>query len=655
MLRVSSKNTIMKNILKFIPLLFICFYSNAQTVKLNKGNKQFEKMAYIDASKTYERVAEKGYKSVDLFQKLGNSYYFNAKLKEANKWYAALFALNEKLEPEYYYRYSQTLKAVEDYVNANKYLDLFQKMSTNDSRASLYANQKDYKNIIDKNSGRYEVKKTDINSDKSDYGSAYFGDKLIFATSREVSGIVKARSKWTKESFTNLYVADRADDGTLSNPEKFSKSVNSKFHEDTPVFTKDLKTVYFTRNNFIDGKKGKDDKGTTNLKLYRATLINEKWENIKELPFNSDQYSVAHPALSPNEKTLYFASNMSGTKGQSDIFKVEITGDNTYTTPVNLTGNLNTEGRETFPFITSDNELYFASDGHQGLGGLDIFVTKLSENGEPGMILNIGSPVNGPIDDFAFLIDKSSKNGYFSSNREGGKGLDDIYFFKEITPLELDCKQILEGIITNTDTNEISANTKVTLYDENFKKLQEGISDANGNYSFPVECNKKYYVRAENDEYETKEMPILIPLNSGKTNLPIVTNKKIKEIKIGSDLAKIFDIKLIYFDLDKSNIRKDAALELEKILDVMQQNPTMTLDIRSHTDSRQTAVYNEKLSDRRAKSTMAWLVKNGVSQNRLTAKGFGESQLVNKCADGVECSEEEHQENRRSEFVVLSM
>ena len=645
----------MKNTLQIIFLLIISLSLSAQTTTLKNGAKQYNNLAYVDAIKTYEKLAIDGYKSVDLFQKLGNSYYFNAKLKEANKWYNQLFDLKEKVEPEYYYRYSQTLKANEEYEKANSYLDQFYKMSQNDLRGNLYNNQKNYQEVIAKNSGRFEIKNTSINSKLSDYGSAIFGDKLIFSTSRDSIGFTKVLSKWTSHSFTNLYAAKINEDGSLGKPEKFSKAMNTKFHEATPIFTKDLKTVYFTRNNYNEGKVGKDDKQIILLKLYKATLVNDKWDNIIELPFNSDLYSVAHPALSPDEKTLYFASNMPGTKGESDIFKVAINVDGSFGTPVNLLGQINTEGRETFPYITKENELFFASDGHQGLGGLDIFVTKLNQQGEPRDIINIGSPVNGPVDDFAFIIDNRTQLGFFSSNRKEGLGFDDIYSFKENKKLILECEQILKGIVTNFETNQILDNAKITLFDENFIKLQETICDTNGFYTFNVECGKKYYVRAEKEEFETKESAIIVPKTSGKTNLPLAVSKKVKEIKVGTDLSKTFDIKIIYFDLDKSIIRSDAAVDIAKIIQVMKDYPAMKVDVRSHTDSRQTFKYNESLSNRRVKATIAWMIKNGIDKDRISGRGYGEIQLINNCADGVECSEMEHQLNRRSEFIIVKM
>jgi outer membrane protein OmpA-like peptidoglycan-associated protein len=443
------------------------------------------------------------------------------------------------------------------------------------------------------------------------------------------------------------------EDGSFAKPEKFVSLINSKFHEATPVFTKDGKTIYFTRNNFNKGKKGKDSDRITLLKIYKASLVNNRWVNTSELPINSDNYSTAHPTLSPDEKTMYFASDMPGTHGQSDLWKVKINEDGSFGVPENLGPQINTEGKETFPFLSNENELYFASDGHPGLGGLDIFVSKMNSSGSFDDPVNIGAPANSPQDDFAYIIDSKTRKGFLTSNRDGGNGYDDIYKFLETR--KLICEQIVSGIITDIATNEILADTKVTLFDNKFNKIKESQTDDKGFYSFDLECGKSYFVRAEKELYDTKELRITIPTISGKTDLPIQLEKKIIPIKLNDDLAKTFGIKIIYFDLDKWNIRPDAALELEKILDVMNQNPNMKIDIRSHTDSRQTYKYNLSLSNRRAKSTIAWFVKNGIKSNRLTGKGFGESKLVNRCTNRVKCTEKEHQENRRSEFIVSAL
>jgi outer membrane protein OmpA-like peptidoglycan-associated protein len=344
---------------------------------------------------------------------------------------------------------------------------------------------------------------------------------------------------------------------------------------------------------------------------------------------------------------------MPGTLGQSDLFRVQINGEGKYGKPENLGPEINTEGRETFPFISTDNELYFASDGRPGLGGLDIYVAKIDANGGFYGMQNVGEPINSNQDDFAFFINSKNRNGFFTSNREGGKGYDDIYRFVENK--KLICEQMLSGIVTDLDSGKILVGAKMSLFDQNFKSLQVTQTDEKGYYSFPVLCGKSYYVRTEKEEYQTKEGSVKTKIYSGTKDFPVVLEKRIKPIAVGTDLAKTLDIPIIYFDLDKSFIRKDATFELAKIVVVMQEFPEMKIEVRSHTDSRQTAKYNEKLSDKRAKATVAWLIKNGIDSVRIIGKGYGESQLVNHCTDGVKCTEEEHQANRRSEFIIVSI
>jgi len=646
---------IMKNYIFCLTFIIVfSFDSYSQQSKTAAGDKKYDSYAYIDAIKTYERVADKGYKSEDLFKKLGNSYYFNSDFDGAAKWYGELFAINTNVEPEYYYRYTQSLKSTGQTDKANKLLAEFNTRFKDDNRGKLYKEDVNYLEQIKANSGRYKIEDAGINSKYSDYGSFLYDNKIYFASARDTGNFSQRKHKWTNEYFTNLYFAnvDPAT-GTSAKVEKFRTSINTKFHESSPVFTKDGKTVYFTRNNYINGKKGKDENKITLIKIYKATLDNKgKWTNITALSFNSNNYSTGHPALSPDEKTLYFASDMPGTLGQSDIFKVSISSTGEYGTPENLGNTINTEGKETFPYVTSENEIYFASDGHPGLGGLDVFVGKIEDNGTISSIQNVGADVNSPKDDFAYSIDPVSRRGYFSSNKDGGEGSDDIYKFLETRKLQ--CVQELEGIITDAQTGETLPGTKVTLYEGTTIKSTI-ISDPAGGYHFAVQCGKTYNVRAEKQDYATKEVSVTIGKLTGKTSLPIALDKSICKVTIGDDLGKCFKIKMIYFDLDKSDIRPEAALDLEKILDVLNNNPTMKLDIRSHTDSRATQLYNKALSDRRAKSTIQWLIKNGVAKNRLTGKGYGETQLVNQCADGVPCTEEEHQMNRRSEFIITGL
>lgn len=636
-----------------------CFFSGmAQKALLQKAEKQYDNYAFADAISIYEKLAAKGYKDEKMFQRLGNAYYFNAELTKAVVSYDELFFLNPKQEPEYLYRYSQSLKAVGDYAKADKMLDEFNKKVNTDTRGMLFENNRNYLEQIKLNSGRFEIVNTNINTEQSDFGSAVLNNNLIFGSARKIRKKEGKTFLWTNRAFTNLYTAAIQPDGTLSTPVLLNTNVNSKFNESTPVFTKDGKTMYFTRNNFLDGKRGKDDKNITLLKLYKASFLNGKWDNITELPFNSDAYSTAHPALSLDEKKLFFASDMPGSLGQSDLYSVTINNDGTFGKPENLGSNINTEGRETFPFISGDNELYFATDGRPGLGGLDIFVSKILDNGAFDKVQNIGEPVNTKFDDFAFIIDSNTRNGYFSSNKKGGMGYDDIYKFTETRKLV--CERTLKGTISDSNSNTVIENVKVVLLDEKLQILEEVLTGKDGSYSFKVNCSKAYTVRVIGAGYPIKENRITISYAvDNKLDFTLEKEKavikEVKPIEIGTDLAKTLNISMIYFDLGKWNITDKAAIELEKIFAVMQEYPKMKIDIRSHTDSRSSVKSNLVLSDKRAKSIMSWLVKKGISANRLKGKGYGESRLLNRCKDGVKCSEEEHLLNRRSEFLILSM
>lgn len=650
----------MKNItvlyLTILNLFSLCIY--AQKGNVSRADKKYDNYAYIDAIKTYERIAQKGYQSPDMYQKLGNSYFFNSELDKAAKWYDQLFALTTNVDPVYYYRYAYCLRSIGQNDKANEMLKLYNEKADNSTKGQEYIKDVNYLDKIKANSGRYKIKDAGINTKYSDYGSSFYNEnKLVFTSSRDTGSLGQRKHTWTDQYFTNLYEANLSGDSlTPEKPIKFSKNVKSKFHEASAIFTKDGKTMYFARNNYLDGKKGKNDDKVTLIKIYKADLVNDNWTNITELPFNSNNYSTAHPALSPDEKTLYFVSDMPTTVGESDIYKVSINSDGSYGATENLGKTINTTGKETFPFISDENEIYFSSDTHSGLGGLDIFVSKINPDGTFGEVQNVGTDVNSPRDDFAYLINTKNRIGFFSSNREGGKGYDDIYQFLETKRLVPKCKPELNGTITELASAQTIPGAKVTLYDDMHKPISSIVSDEVGFYSFSnLEEQKTYSVRAEKEDYTTTEKTIQIPVDDCKTELNLAFEKAICKVAIGDDLGKCFGIKWIYFDLDKSNIRTEAALDLAKILDVMSQYPNMKIDIRSHTDSRASFKYNEGLSERRAKSTKEWLITNGINSNRLTSRGYGETQLYNNCSDGMKCTEAEHQQNRRSEFIITAL
>lgn len=625
--------------------------------ELEKANEMYKNFSYVDAIKIYERIAQKGFVNQEMLQSLGNAYYYNAEYKKALPWYEQLFQEGKyKVKPEYYYRYAQTLKSVGDYTQADKMMAKFVELTNaNDTRAALFEENKDYQTVIKNNSGRFQLNNASVNTENSEYGTAFYGDKIVFAGATDARKAKRGVSQWTGESFYDLYEAEHFDQ-KLGSRKPFSSSINTQFNESTPVFTKDGNTMYFTRNNYVNRKLGSDIENTILLKILRATKDkNGNWGNIVEVPFNSDQYNVAHPALSPDEKYLYFASDMPGSFGNSDIFRVEILGDNQYGTPENLGNIINTAGRESFPYISKDNVLYYSSDGIPGLGGLDIFAVKFNADGSTSKPINIGMPGNSADDDFCFVFNSDSKIGFLTSNRPGGKGKDDIYSFHEDKPLLFSCQKNIKGIVKDAKTKAIIANAKVILSDKVMKEVGKDQSKTDGTFTFEkVNCNDShYYLRGEKEKYETAEVNVTV----GKDEVvyEILLNPREVAIKKGMDLAKVFEIKEIKFDYNKADIRPDAAVELTKIVEVMREYPKMKIDIRSHTDSRGADSYNLKLSDRRAKATLEWIVKQGIDRKRLKAKGYGETRLVNGCSNGVPCTEEEHQENRRSEFIVVAM
>ena len=626
--------------------------------ELQKANEMYKNFAYVDAIKIYEKIAKQGYVNQEMLESLGNSYYYKAEYKNALQWYEQLFEEGKyNVKPEYYYRYAQALKSVGRYDESDKMMNKFAELTGNaDTRAVLFEENKDYQEVIQGNSGRLELHPVSINTEFSEYGTALYGDKVVFTAANSGKTSKGGVSQWTGESYYDLYMADR-DKQNLSNKKFFSTTVNTPFNESTAVFTKDGNTMYFTRNNYVNHKLGTDFENTILLKILRATKdSNGEWGNVVELPFNSDDYNVAHPALSPDEKFLYFASDMKGSLGESDIYRVEILGDNQYGTPENLGDIINTPGRESFPFVSKNNVLYYSSDGIPGLGGLDIFAVKFYENGTVSKPINIGRPGNSADDDFCFVMDSETKIGFLSSNRPGGKGRDDIYSFYEEKPLVFDCEKMIKGVLKDSEKNDVIADGVIVLSDKTMKEVARQKTKADGSFAFEkVDCKDLYYyLRAEIGDYVTTEVKVDLSVE-GDVFYEFMIKPREIAIDKDVDLAKVLNIKEIYFDFDKSDIRPDAAVELAKIVEVMRENPKMKIDIRSHTDSRASDEYNLRLSERRAKATLEWMVKQGIERKRLTAKGYGETQLVNGCSNGVPCTDEEHQANRRSEFIIVSM
>tara|TARA_R110002051_G_scaffold70772_1_gene127536 strand:- start:95793 stop:97745 length:1953 start_codon:yes stop_codon:yes gene_type:complete len=648
-------NTI-TNYIKYLLVFTISFgcLLNAQDKKAKNAREDFKNYAYAEAIESYENLVKEGYTSEEIYKNLGDAYYQKADYNAAAHWYEQLFALpNSTIDSEYYYKYAQTLKSNGNYTASDMWMQKYSDANRTDIRATKFTQNKNYLEKIKANSSRYDIDNLSINSKAADFAPSFFGEQLIFSTARDTGRIVRSLHKWNNKPFTNLYSATPDASGTFATAEKLSKKLNKRTHESSTVFTKDGTTVYFTRNNSKNGRFARDKTGLSRLKIYRAYLKNNEWEDIVELPFNSDDYSVAHPSLSADEKKLYFASDMPGTYGQSDIFVVDINEDGSFGVPKNLGNVINTESRETFPFVTNENVLYFASDGHPGLGGLDIFATKIDDL-KALYIVNVGEPVNSLQDDFSFIIDEASRKGFFTSSRDGGIGSDDIYSFTENEKIVLRCNPKVEGTVKDNETGEPIVGAKITMHNSKGEAIANTVSEKDGLFYMQSSCvDGDFILKASTPEYENGENKLVI-LNSKDVNGIEIKLSKIEDRPdIGTDLITYLNLAPIHFDLDKAIIRPDAISTLTSVIEFINKYPDINVEVRSHTDASAADMYNKNLSEKRAKSTIAYLIDHGIKVGKVNGLGFGETQLLNDCTSKEKCEDVKHQINRRSEFIVI--
>jgi outer membrane protein OmpA-like peptidoglycan-associated protein len=613
-------------------LILLVFISTLTFAQRKVADKFFKNYAYIKASELYEDAVKKGDDSEHVLTRLGDCYYNNSNSQKAAIWYKKALLKYPKIQSEYIYKYIQTQRSLGNFEEASKWLKKFQEIQVSDSRVK--GHNPDNLEIFAKLSSIddeaiVDVENLSLNTEFSDFGAYIHGSYLYFTSARNIGEINKNESKIEISNILSL---------------NFNERLGKDIHEGTISITNDGKTMYFTRVN--TNKRNKldfDIKGTTHLKIYRATFKENSWGSIVELPFNNEVFSTGNPALSPDNTKLYFVSDKDGGFGQTDIYVVDILKGNTYSKPRNLGNSINTEGREMFPFIAKDSTLYFSSDGYLNLGLLDIFKSNIlkDKNATPE---NLGGPFNSGADDFAFYIDSDVQTGFFSSNREGGKGNDDIYSFASYK-----CKQTVNGIARDLNTNEPLPNVMVELINEAGKIINTLTTSVTGEYDFEIDCKKNYSLRGNKADF--------------KDDVKSFTSTAVNDYVHNVDLFLEYLIKVpceivinpIFFDFDKWNIRADSKYELENIVDVMREHPTMIIKIESHTDSRGSDRYNLKLSDRRSKSTKDYLLSRGIDPNRIeSAIGFGEAQLLNECSNGVKCSKTKHEVNRRSYFKIVN-
>jgi len=628
----------MKNI--YILIISLTLGMNAafaQSSLVKKADKYYDRLQYVKAAETYEKVVAKGTADNHVLLNLADAYYQIFDTKNAEKYYAKLVKSNK--DPEIYFRYAQMLKANGKYKESIPWMKKFAQMKPADHRAiSFREHPNSIIKILEQGKDKFVVNELPkINTEYADFGAVLFGEKLYFVSGRDTGN---RDYGWDEQPFLDIYQADFVG-SEVSNIEKVPGQVNTKYHDGTFCFSPFGDTMYFTRDNYHKRKYKTDTTGVSRLKLFVAELENGKWTNIKELPFNSDNYSVGHPAMSADGRKLYFSSDMPGGLGLSDLYVVDVLADGKYGTPVNLGPNINTEGRESFPFISKNGDLYFSSDGHQGLGGLDVFVCENVE-GRFSRPINLGVPLNSGKDDFSIFIDDDTKEGFISSNRRATRiGDDDIYTIKNVKPI---CEVLISTIVVDAKTKKPMPQASVTLTDRQGNPIKTKLTDKDGHADFLIECNKDVVVEARAEGYENNKQNVSAT-DDEKVSVNIALNPIEKIIKV-----KELVINPIYFDFDKWNIRSDAAFELDKVVEAMKKYPKMNIHIASHTDSRGSYRYNQELSDKRARSTMEYIISKGIDASRLTAEGKGESEPAVQCSP---CTDEEHQLNRRSEFLIV--
>ena len=488
----------------------------------------------------------------------------------------------------------------------------------------------------------YSIKSIAANTKYSDFGATFMGEKLVFSSTRPKRGIARRVWRGNNQPFLDLYIGDLKANGEVDNVKPFSDDVNTKYHDAFVSFTTDLKHVYFTSNDKVNRKiKSKS------VKLFKGTVgANGEWRNIENLPFNSDGHDAGHPFISNDGKRIYFVSDMEGTLGDKDIFYVDIS-KGYYGAPVNLGPTINSPEKEYTPFIDGDL-IYFSSNRPGGKGGFDIYVTKL--DGSLPEPINLGSPINSKGDDISFIINSEKLQGYFSSNRSGGEGDDDIYTFVQKTTITI-CDQSVSGVVRDKLTRLPLKNALVTLKDTNGNKIRTISTLANGEFYFGLDCALNYTVEVvKNGFFGTTSGLETTNANGLKHNLELLIEEKEFITRNGVEMLNVASID---FELNRVDIKETSINTLGKVIRLLKKYPNMVIDFRAHTDSRGPDGLNLSLSQRRAIETITYIINQGVDSERITGKGYGETRLLNDCANGVKCRDAEHRINKRTEFIVV--
>ena len=648
----------MKKLMLCFVLLLISVGGYAQLGKVKYGDRLYKKFNFVKAIEVYEGEHKKRPSDQHVNQQLANCYMLIRQPKKAIPYYKNIVK-KKNISPENYYAYAQALRSIGEYKKSEKWMKKYKASGAVDSRLDQFFENPDFIEMIYNRKKRYEVDNSPLNTEYSDYGAVDHNNKTYFVSARTYGKERKKVYGWNNQPFLDIY---KYIDST-GNIERMVGEVNTQWHEGAVTFTPDGNYAYFTRNNFHDKKIVKDSTGTNNLKIFKAELIDGLWQNPRPLFFSSDKYSIGHPTVSADGKKFFFTSDMPGGYGGTDIYMCDIHDRGGLKKPVNLGPIVNTEGNEMFPFYhDNENKLYFSSDGHLGLGQLDVFVADhdpaevkpipvydsekiiVTDPGVFSNVSNLGTPINSIADDFAYNMDKHGDNGYLSSNREGGQGDDDIYTFSRVREF------MVKGVVSDEITGEPLDNAHILLSNSRGEIIHELHTGPDGYYEKLIERNENFQINADKKKFENKVKAFNSFNQEPYTEM--IVNLALDPLKDMNVLAGL-DVDIIYFDFDKSVIREDAKPELNKIIAVLKKYKEMIIRLESHTDSRGSYEYNIKLSNRRATATYNYLIENGIDPNRITSyKGYGERRLANDCADNNNCNEKKHQANRRTEFVI---
>lgn len=641
----------MKKLL-LIAVMFCCTITFGQEQMLKKADALFEEMAYVDAAKAYEAYLKDAKKpSPATTKRIADTYYFTNNFAKAAEWYERVLKLpGGSTDEAHYRRYILSFKALQRYDEADALIEKKLSAKKNKSDFERFKMQKNQMDSITKFPSKLEVRNiSEINTSLTEFGTTFFGNKIIYSSAKDTTKFGGKTYKYNNQPYLELYVADVDSAGNFSNEKKFAKRDQISYHNSNVAFLPGSDSIVYFSANILKGggRLNKNEIGTNNIGIFKAKLKEGRMRDIEPMPFNNVNYSCAHPAITADGKWMYFTSDMPGGKGEADIYIAEILASGLTGKPKNLGPAINTEGKEMFPYVR-EGVLYFSSDGHYGLGGLDVFQAKIDDKGNFGEPQNLGKPVNSNRDDFAYIISEDKSSGYFSSNRAGGKGDDDIYHFKK------ECEQAIAGIITNKTTQKPISGVTVSALKDSIT-IAKVLTTVDGKYIFTqLPCNTQITIRTEKTDYVTTTQLVSLPPVAGTTPIDIELTDYSSLVTKQDSIEKI-TINPIFFEFDKYNITPQAAVELDKVVYVLQNFPNVIIKIESHTDARGDDAYNLTLSDNRAKATYGYILSKGIPVNRIeSVTGYGETRHVNNCSNGVECTEEEHLKNRRSEFIIVS-